>query len=176
MPTLLKRCGLATVSQPPPECIGTRSVAECFGDGRGFPQAVRTRPQSSGTACPRSFFHSCESLPRRHSGGWGVVLVLPGWLRGGASVRMPNYVSLWPRRIQAPGLFHRSARILMLRQMHTQRSDCIEAGTPHSLLGFAHTPLSPVTSGARIMKPRSPSIAGALLVGIWREARPSLVT
>ena len=28
--------------------FGTRSVAECFGDGRGFPQAIRTRPQSSG--------------------------------------------------------------------------------------------------------------------------------
>ena len=46
-------------------------------------------PESSGTPCARSFFNSCESLPRRHSDAKSVVVTLPRWLtEGRASFRM----------------------------------------------------------------------------------------
>ena len=116
-------------------------------------------------------------LQRSHSGASGVVLTSTLLAHVGvASVRMPDYVSLWPRRPQTPGLSIGSARFLLLRQGHNQRRDCIEAGTPHSLLGFARTPLSPQPHpGGAKMKPRPPKTPGLLLVGTlyrhWREAR-----
>ena len=42
-------------------------------------------PESCGTPCARSFFNSCESLPRRHSDAKSVVVTLPRWLTEGAS-------------------------------------------------------------------------------------------
>ena len=95
------------MSQPSPECSKPEAFLNVFAC-RGLPQAVRTRPQSSGIPCARSFLYSCESLPRRHSDAKGVVLTCPLALVRGASIRMPKFLPR-PRRSpnrQTPGLLH----------------------------------------------------------------------
>ena len=83
---------------------------------RGFPQAVRTRPQGSGiTLPPRSLFHSFSCYREATVARRALCYFYPAGSRGGASVRMPDYVSLWPRRSQTPGLSIGSAPFLLLR-------------------------------------------------------------
>jgi len=122
-----------------------------FCDGRASPKPFGPDHKSSGRTCLPELLYSCESLPRSTVGA-GVVLLLPCWLNVGEPAFGCLITFPYGPAYSNAGLSVGSARTSSCCAKAHQRRDCIEAGTPHSLLVSLTRPFPRAHPGAK-MKP-----------------------